>query len=393
MTTYQKDKKFIARDVPAIPLDIVRTDGSYMYDRSGKKYLDFFTGWCVGNIGWGNPKVMNVIKKFNGPQYFSPMYANKLWADLAELLIKLAPQGLQKVYFTTGGTEAVEYALQAAMSQTHRHEFISIEGSYHGHSIGAMSIGDSGFRKHYKNLLSHCHKINPPLDEAAADKIEKILRTRKIAAYISEPIICNLGVVVPDQKYFKRVQAACKKYGAVLIIDEVATGFGRTGKIFASEHYHLKPDISCLAKGLTGGYSALGAVLMTQKIAKTMQWDFSFYSTFGGHPLNTAIALANMQYITKNKKRLLFNAKRLSIYFEKRLQKMAFQEPLDIRIKGLAIGLECTTASYASKIKARCRKNGLLVSGATSQSVIMFPALTMPLKVAKEGLDILQKSI
>ena len=268
MDIKQRDKKFIGRDSPALDLDIVKSEGNFLYDSKGKKYIDFLMGWCVGNIGWGSKEVKTAVNKFNGPDYVNPGYLYQPWGELAELLAKITPGRLQKSFRATGGTEAVEIALQAAMSHTKRHKFISIEGSYHGHSIGAMSVGMSDFRKHYKNLLSHCYKIKPPLDSSAANRVIKLLSNKNIAALIMEPIICNLGVLIPEKNFMRKVQAACKQYGTVFIMDEVATGFGRTGKLFASEHYGLKPDIMCLAKGMTGGYGGLGAAIMTPEIAK-----------------------------------------------------------------------------------------------------------------------------
>ena len=142
----QKDRKFLGRDLPALDLDIIKSDGNFLYDSKGRKYIDFLMGWCVGNVGWGNKKIKAVIKEFNGPDYVNPGYLYKPWVELAELLAKITPGKLTKSFRATGGTEAIEIALQAAMSHTKRHKFISIEGSYHGHSIGAMSIGSSDFR-------------------------------------------------------------------------------------------------------------------------------------------------------------------------------------------------------------------------------------------------------
>ena len=200
MLLSNKDKKYLGREGEPRKLIVSSSNGSYIYNDKGKRYIDFFMGWCVGNIGWNVAEVTKEIKKFNGPTYVSPNYYYESWAVLAELLAKITPGDLTKSFRATGGTEAVEIALQAAMSHTKRHKFISIEGSYHGHSIGAMSIGSSNFRNWYTNLLPDCYKVEAPLDEKAARKVEKLLSKRDIAAYISEPIVCNLGVEVPDKK-------------------------------------------------------------------------------------------------------------------------------------------------------------------------------------------------
>jgi len=257
MHTKKIDKKFLARDIPSENLEIVKSEGNFLFDARGKKYIDFLMGWCIGNVGWGNKEIKEKIKQYKGPDYVRPDYLYKPWAKLAELLANITPGRLQKSFRATGGTEAIEIGLQAAMSHTKRYKFISIEGSYHGHSIGAMSIGSSEFRSWYKNLLPNCHKISPPLDEKAADKLEKLLMRNDIAALVMEPIICSLGVEIPTKKFMSRAQELCKKYGTLFMVDEVCTGFGRTGKLFASEHYGIKPDIMCLAKGITGGYGGL----------------------------------------------------------------------------------------------------------------------------------------
>jgi len=387
----QKDKKYLGRDVPASPVEIVGAKGNFLYESNGKKYIDFLMGWNVGNVGWNVEEINEKIRKFRGPTYVNPYYLYKSWVELAEILAKILPGKLTKSFRATGGTEAVEIALQAAMSHTKRSRFLSIEGSYHGHSLGAMSVGDSAFRKHYKNLLPGCYKIKPPLDAKAGKKVEEFLKKRNIAGFILEPIICNLGVLAPEKEFFEIVQKACKKYGTLLIIDEVATGFGRTGKLFASEHYNLKPDIICLGKAITGGYGALAATVMTEKVAKSMEYDFSFYSTFGWHPLNVEAAIANIKFLLKYKP--WENAIKMGKYFEKRLKAMKFKYPAEIRIKGLAIGVQFKEKGYAVEIVKKCMAKGLLFSELGPYIFTLFPALNIDKKTADQGLNILERCL
>ena len=390
----EKDRMYVGRDEPALPLEIVKSDASFLYGPAGEKYIDFIMGWCVGNIGWGQKEVLKKIKNFKGPEYVDPNYLYKQWADLAELLVKITPGNLTKSFRATGGTEAVEIALQAAMAHTGRHKFLSIEGSYHGHSIGAMSVGSSSFRSYYKNLLPDCYKINLPLDEKAAREAEKILNRGDIAAFIAEPIICNLGVAVPDKEFFDIVFSACKRNGTVFIADEVATGFGRTGKMFASEHYNLNPDIMCLAKGITGGYGGLGATIMTDEVAKAMEFDFSYYSTFGWHPLNVEAAIANANFLLKNEEKIFSNIEKTSRYFRERLAAMKFKYSTDVRVKGLAIGIEFKNGGdYGLDIARKCLAKNLLFSALEPNIITFFPALTIDSKTAKTGLDIFEKCI
>lgn len=396
MNIAQKDEQYVGRDLPAAPLEVVKTEGDYIFDREGNKFLDFEMGWCVGNIGWGRSEVTQAIKDFTGPTYVVPGipgYMYEPWVELAELLSKITPGKLTKSFRATGGTEAVETALQAAMSHTKRHKFISIEGGYHGHSIGAMSVGASFFREWYPNLLDGCYKINAPLDEKAAEEVEKLLATKEIAAFIAEPIICNLGVEIPTKEFFQRVYKACKENGTLFIMDEVATGFGRTGKLFGAEHYDLEPDIMTLGKGLTGGYAALGVTIMTDEVAKSMAFEFSQYSTFGWQPLNAVITLANVKALLSKKEELLANVNKISEYFKKRLESMKFKYPAKIKVKGLAMAVHFEKEGYVQEIINNAFNNKLLLLQLTPTILTLFPTLNITEEVAKEGLDLLEKSL
>lgn len=389
------DKKFLVGELSLEDIEVAKSEGNYLIDSKGKKYLDFFAGWCVGNIGWGNKDIKKKIQQYKGPEYVFPDYLYKPWVELAQLLAEITPgKGLQKCFRATGGTEAIEIALQAAMSHTKRHKFVSIEGSYHGHSLGAMSIGSSDFRSLYKNLLPHCYKIKPPLTEATLGKLETLLKKRDIAAFIMEPIILNLGVEIPTKEFMQGAQALCRKYGTVFVIDEVATGFGRTGKMFASEHFEIEPDILCMGKAITGGYGSMGATIVTEEVARSMEYEFSFYSTYGWHPLSTYIALANIKYILKHKKQFEKNVAALNTYFVERISKMKFAQPAEIREKGLAIGVRFKEPGYAPLVAKRAKNNGLLICPEPDNKMFtIFPALTIDQNTAKKGLDILERCL
>jgi 4-aminobutyrate aminotransferase-like enzyme len=153
----------------------------------------------------------------------------------------------------TGGSEAVDLALQAAMFHTGRRGLLSLEGSYHGNSLAGLSIGASDNRERIKNLLPHCGKIAPPFDAKAVRRIEQRLKRRDVAAFIMEPISINLGVLIPEKDAIRRVRDLCRRYGTLFIADEVASGFGRTGRLFACKHFDLDPDMLCVAKAMGGG--------------------------------------------------------------------------------------------------------------------------------------------
>lgn len=391
MNVREADRAFLVRNSPE-DLQIVRSEGSYLFDERGRKYIDFLTGWNVGNFGWGSREIKAAIRRSKSPEYIYPYYLYKPWAELAQLLADMTPGKLKKSFRATGGTEAVEIALQVAMAYTKRHKFISIEDSYHGNSIATLSIGSSENRKKYKNLLPNCHKIKPPLDHKAADRVEKLLRGRDVAAFIMEPIILNLGVLIPDKEFMQTLRGLCTKYGTLLVLDEVATGFGRTGKLFASEHFEIEPDVMPMAKAITGGYAGMGATITTEKIGNAVKEDVSVYSTYGWHPLSVDAAIANLKYIKRHQERLLRNVGEMSDYFMARLSQMEFKHPATVRIKGLAIGVDVGDANYVSKLSDKCRRAGLLVTS-EDEALTMFPPLNIDQKVAREGLDILEQCL
>src|SRR4029078_931093 len=386
------DKKYFGRH--GEPQDVVvgNSADSYLIDTRGRKYIDFMMGWCVGNLGWGNTEIAAAARQFDGPDYVPPDYLYPPWVQLAEILARITPGKLTVSYRTTGGTESVEGALQIAMAYTGRCSFVSIEGSYHGNSIATMSIGASGNRETFKNLLPNCRKIEPPLDHRALGKVETLLKTRDVAAFIMEPIICNLGAVVPEDEFVRGVRKLCTRYGTLFIADEVATGFGRTGKLFACEHFDLEPDVMCMSKAITGGYGGLGALITTSKIANAIKEDFGLYSTYGWHPRSVAVALANLRYLTRHRNKLLNNATELGQYFLTRLAQMSFKGKASVRGKGLGIGIEVKDEDYASEVGDTCRENGLLVS-AEEEGLRLFSALTITRQTAQRGLDIFERSL
>jgi 4-aminobutyrate aminotransferase-like enzyme len=374
-------------------LQVAATNGSIVTDSRGKKYIDFVMGWCVGNFGWRPPAIAKAIERFKGPDYIYPGYTYAPWTELARLLASLAPRSLTTCFRATGGSEAVDLALQAAMIHTGRRGLLSLEDSYHGNSIAGLSVGASDNREHIKNLLPHCGKIPPPLDAKALRRIEQRLQRRDVAAFIMEPISINLGVLIPEKDIIRRVRDLCRRYGTLFIADEVACGFGRTGRVFACEHFDLDPDMLCVAKAMSGGLAPIGAVIATAPIAQSMEEnEGAFYSTYGWHPRSVAAAIATLRNLKANRRRLLADVAELSEYFRVRLLQLEFERPATIRIQGLAIGIDVGAEEDADAIQEKCRRNGLLVSTEGS-TVLLLPALTIDQRTAARGLDILARSI
>ncbi|MBI4177594.1 MAG: aspartate aminotransferase family protein [Candidatus Aenigmarchaeota archaeon] len=363
-------------------LDVANSKNSYVISKSGKRYLDFLAGWCVGNAGWNKKVITDSIRKFSGPTYVSPTYNYDGWEKLGEKLASVT--GLDATCFrATGGTEAVELALKISKAYNRRKNFIAFKNAYHGQSFACMALvglHENKFGPYPDNYL----RINPlsmsnwdKLTESVVNNIKK----KNVCAFISEPVICNLGVVVPPESFFQSVREACDKTDTVMIIDEVATGFGRTGEWFGFQNYEIKPDIITVAKGFSSGYAPIGAAVADNKIAESMRFDFSNYSTFGWQPLAVETSIANIHYMEKNK--LVERSKRSGYYLMERLSE--FSNPSG---KGLCAGFWVKNIN----LKKKCRDEGLLLDAFLFRAVL-FPALDVSKSEIDRAVDIISNNL
>jgi acetylornithine/succinyldiaminopimelate/putrescine aminotransferase len=383
----RKDRKFVGRTSAAEGIEVVAATGSRLRAVDGRMYIDFVAGWCVGNLGWNPPDVVARVRAFEGPTYVAPGHLYEPWAELAELLVDMTPGKLAKVFRCVGGTEAVELALQAAFAATGRHKVVSIEGAYHGNSVAARSIGEP-----LDAHLAGCKKLALPLDAHALDRLETLLKDREIAAFIMEPTITNLAVIVPGSDFMEGLVPLCHRYGTLVIADEVACGFGRTGKLFACEHYDLEPDIMTLAKAITSGVAPLGATLVTSDLAKQLEGELDFYSTFGWHPLGVEAALATAHYWREHKGEILQNVADREAELRHQLSIIEWKtEQVELRIQGMAIGVGLGDEQYAKHVEEHCLERGLLLS-AEDDSLVMFPPLTLDHETLAEALDIIAQA-
>ncbi len=392
MTVKEKDDKYFGRGGPALNLQVAKAKGSLIYDPKGKKHIDFLGGAGVGNLGWGLEEIEMTIRNSERPSYVYPHFYYKPWTDLAEQLAAITPEHLTTSFRATGGSEAVDGALQMAMMYTGRKKVLSIEGSYHGNTFGALSVGTSSNGEKFHNLLPGFEKIKPPLNEKSLREIEEKLKGNEYAAFIMEPVIINLGVVIPEEKFMEKLDRLCKEHGTLLIMDEAITGFFRTGKFFASEHYNIKPDIMCLAKAISSGYAGMGAVMTTDKIAKAVEGKIGLYSSYGWHPVGTDAAIATINYLLNNTEELLDNIETVGRIFREELPKITFREEPEIRIKGLAIAVDVKDEGYASEIKEKAVEHGLLMNTEGS-SLSFLPALNIDTETVLEGLKLLKKVV
>lgn len=279
-----------------IGLEIERAEGIYMYSPDGRAYLDLVSGVSVSNLGHGHPRVRQAIKDQVDKYMHLMVYGEFIESpqvQLAKLLVDHLPQNLNSVYFVNSGSEANEGALKLAKRYTGRSEIISFKNAYHGSTHGALSVlGDETFKNAFRPLLPDVRilKFN---DVAELDQI-----STKTACVILEPIQSEAGLIIPSLAFIQKLRTRCSEVGALLIFDEVQMGFGRTGKLFAFEHFNVVPDILCLAKAMGGGMP-IGAFISDKKILDSFKSNpmLGHITTFGGHPVCCAAAKASLEVL------------------------------------------------------------------------------------------------
>lgn len=338
-----------------------RDGGVYTYDNHGKRYLDCLGGYGIFNVGHRHPKVIAAVKaQLDQVCLHSQDLLNPWAAHLARQLASVAPGDLQYTFFCNSGTEAVEGAIKLARLYTGKTEIISTRNSYHGVSMGALSAtGRDVFRKPFEPLLNGF--VHVPFGDIEA--LEAAI-TKNTAAVILEPIQGEGGINLPPPGYLRKVRQITKKKGVLMILDEVQTGLGRTGRMFACEHEGVVPDIMCLAKALSGGVVPIGCFMSTKKIWKVLEPNPSIHnSTFGGNPLACTAASACLEVLMEE--HLPARAAVMGNYFMRRLSELRRDYPAyiaDVRGRGLLIGLEFTSRELRESVQEELFYRGVLVA-------------------------------
>lgn len=343
------------------PISIVRGEGAWFWDADGKRYLDWSSQLFNVNVGHGHPKVIAAIREQLGKlQYAMPGLASEPRARLGELLAEVAPAGLTKSFFTTGGSDAIENAMKLARLKTGRQKILSRYRAYHGATFGAMSAGGDPRRLANEPGVPWIVRLPDPYayrsplyrgrtvdegDQAVVDMIEEIIHfegPQNIAALLLEGYSGTSGVIQGGEVFWKGVEYLKEQYGLLLIVDEVLSGFGRTGKWFGVDHYPwVKPDLMAMAKGLTSGYVPLGGVMMTDEVAHHFD-KATFYGglTYSSHPLACAAGVANVEAYRDEK--LVENAAALGKVLRAGLLDLAEKHEIvgDVRGDGLLFVVE-----------------------------------------------------
>ena len=332
MGTIELESRYTSGFYPKRELVVVRGQGARVWDEQGREYIDCMSGHGVAIVGHCNPAVVEAIcKQANTLITCAEVFYNDVRARLLERLISIAPQGLERAFLCNSGAEAIEAALKLARLSTGRPNIVAMMRSFHGRTFGALSATwEPEYREPFLPLV-------PGFSHVPYNKLDALRQAvdENTAAVIVEVVQGEGGVNPGSGEYLQGVRQVCDEKGALLIVDEVQTGFGRTGKLFACQHYDLKPDLMCLAKGIAGGVP-MGAVLFGSKVQHIKPGLHG--STFGGNPLACAAALAAIDYILAND--LPAQAARKGAWALERLGRI--QAPLirQVRGLGLMIGIE-----------------------------------------------------
>jgi len=358
--------------------------GAQVFDIFGRAYLDCIGGFGVFNVGRNHPRVVErAVEQLRRLPLSTRTLFNKQQADLAEMLAKITPGDLQYSFFCNSGAEAVEGALKLARLYTGRKKLVSCLNSFHGKTMGALSVsGREVYKKPFEPLLPETYQV--PFDDL--ESMEKMV-DEETAAVIVEPVQGEGGVNIPSSDYLPGVREICNRHGALLIIDEVQTGLGRTGKMFACEHWSVVPDIMTLAKGLGGGILPLGAFMSTATIWKVFEENPLLHSsTLGGNPLACAVGLETLKILQEEN--IPRQAQEKGDYFLEKLRafQITFPELIkEVRGMGLLIGMEFFDPDVASLLAMEMAERMILVAYTLNNPrVIRFEP---PLTISFEEMD------
>ena len=336
-------------------LEIERAEGVYLYGPNGEKYMDLVSGFNVSNIGHRHPKVLEAIQDQLNRFMHVTVYGEFVQApqvQLATELLEVLPNSFQSVYFTNSGAEAVEGSMKIAKKYTGRRQIIAAKHAYHGSTQGALSlIGNDEYRAAYAPLL-------PEISFIEFNNIDDLANiTENTAAVIVEAVQGEAGVRVPSKEYMQALRQKCTETGTLLIFDEIQTGFGRTGKLFAFEHFEIIPDILMLAKGIGGGMP-LGAFVAPKEIMDVIKDNpmLGHITTFGGHPVSCAAARASLKVIQEEN--LVQDVERKANLFRSELNIPQIKE---IRGLGLMMCLQLENFDQVYQVSNYCASQGLII--------------------------------
>jgi acetylornithine/succinyldiaminopimelate/putrescine aminotransferase len=365
-------------DTP-LGLEIDSAEGPFLFTKKGKRFVDFISGIAVSSLGHRHPKVVEAIHKQVDKHLHVMVYGEFVQqpqVDFAELLTSNLPKKLGQIYLVNSGTEATEGALKLAKKYTGRTKLIGFKNSYHGDTHGSLSVtGREVYRDPYLPLLPDVHflEFNSPANLELIDE--------KTAAVIMEPIQGEGGIIPAEKEWLQKIRKRCNEAGALLIFDEIQSGFGRTGKLFAFEHYEVVPDILCIAKAMGGGMP-IGGFVSSKEIFQSFKYDppLNHVTTFGGHPVSSAAAHANLQELLS-----WSYLDRASDIEQKVRSKLKGKGIVEVRGMGAMLGLQLESRELTKNVVEECFKQGILLGWTLHSNTLI--RLAPPLIIEDELLD------
>ncbi|RZN64157.1 MAG: acetylornithine transaminase [Candidatus Methanoliparum thermophilum] len=373
MDIFERETKYIFHTYDRQPVVIIKGEGSKVWDINGKEYIDCVGGIAVCGVGHRNPFVVKRIKdQLDRLMHISNLYYTDISVDAAEKIAEIS--GMDKVFFCNSGTEAIEAALKLAIKHTSKNKFIAMKNAFHGRTIGALSVTyKEKFKKPFESFLIDACFVN----YGDVSKIEEEI-DEDTAAIILEPIQGESGVIVPPDGYLRAVREVCDKNDLLLIVDEVQTGFGRTGRWFAFQHEGIMPDIITMAKGMGGGFP-VGAMAAKNDVADFEPGDHG--TTFGGNPLACSAVLGVIEAI--NKDNLIEKSEKDGRYFKEKLIKLKKDVDFidDVRGKGMMIGLSLN--KDANALVSSVLNKGALINATSDKTIRLVP----PFVITRDEID------
>ena len=369
-----------------VPIALVKGEGARLWDASGREYLDFVAGIAVCNLGHSHPKVVKALKKqAKDLMHVSNLYYTKPQAEVAALLTKHS--FADKVFFCNSGAEANEAAIKLARKYAHENlgadkfELITMKDSFHGRTMATITAtGQEKFQFGFTPLLDG-FKYAPFND---AEALEAAI-TPRTCGIMLEPIQGEGGVIIPDDRYLAKVRDICNRHGILMIVDEVQTGIGRTGKLFAYEYSGVKPDIMTLAKALGNGFP-VGAMLATDEVARAFS-PGNHASTFGGNLLAMAAAKATLKTLLKDG--VLDHCQKMGSYFLAKLQSLKARHSFISEVRGRGLMLACAMTIEGADIVQACQEKGLLINCTGGKTLRFVPPLIVEEKDIDAAISIL----
>lgn len=389
LETIRIEDAFSAPFFRKIPVSFERGEGVYVFDENGKRYLDFTAGWGVTCIGHANPVITEalreqgsrIIQNPNSGASYSPARAR-----LLALMQEILPHGLTRVFFSNSGAEANDAVIKLARKASGKRNVVSAFMSFHGRTIStASATGQVSHRERYDPLMPYYLFV--PYDDPGA--VAGIIHD-DVAAVILEPIQGEGGVIVPSEGYLEEISELCRENGVYLILDEIQTGFCRTGPMFASSPYRLKVDFMTMAKGIAGGFP-FGAFAMSREVSGRLGIG-DHGGTYSGNPLGCAVSYAVIRYLLDRD--IARNVEEAGRFILKTLERWREKHPgliADVRGRGLLIAMELADAEAAGRIAAACLVKGLILNVIQGKVIRLFPALNITRAEMEEGLAVLEE--